>query len=105
MAEHNGVRITIEEWASDNNISLTDEQIDDLQDAVQIAYEVESYQFTPSKKNEENKENTILKNRIDMLERYLLSKGYNITVYDDHIERFVMRDCVDFSASDREYFS
>lgn len=99
------VRITIEEWAGDNKISLTDEQIEELVEGIDICREME---YTPNRyadfQREENKEIAILKKQVDMLERYLDSKGYHVTTFDDRIERFFMRNYGDISASDREIF-
>ena len=99
------VRITIEEWAGDNGISLTDKQVKELAEAIDICQEME---YVPNRSEElkpvENNEIAILKNKVDMLERYLYSKGYNVTAYDNHVERFYMSNCGTFSASDREIF-
>lgn len=99
------VIITIEEWAGDNGISLTDEQIKELAEGIDICREME---YVPNRaadlEREENKEIAKLKNQIDMLERYLESKGYHVITFDDRIERHFMRDWGTFSASDREIF-
>lgn len=99
------VRITIEEWAGDNGISLADEQIKELAEGIDICREME---YTPNRtaelEREENREIAILKNQVDMLERYLDSKGYHVTTFNDRIERHFMRDWGTFSASDREVF-
>lgn len=99
------VRITIEEWAGDNGISLTDEQIKELAEEIDICREME---YVPNRqedlRREENREIAILKNQVDMLERYLESKGYHVTTFNDRIERFFMRNYGDISASDREIF-
>lgn len=99
------VRITIEEWAGDNNISLTGEQIKELAEAIDVCSEME---YVPNRteelKKEEIQEISVLKNKVDMLERYLYSKGYNVTAYDNHIERAFMVDYGTFRGSDVEYF-
>lgn len=99
------IRITIEEWAGDNGISLTDEQIKELADGIGVCQEME---YVPNRteelKREENKKIAILENKVNMLERYLASKGYNVTAYDNHVERFYMRDYGTFSASETEFF-
>lgn len=41
MVKHNGVKITLEEWFGDNNIVVTEAQITELQEAIEIAYEME----------------------------------------------------------------
>lgn len=76
-----------------------------MSEAIDICQEME---YVPNRseelKQEENNEIAILKNKVDMLERYLYSKGYNVTAYDNHVERFYMSNCGTFSASDREIF-
>lgn len=102
---NDAVKITIEEWAGDNGISLTEGQIKELAEGIEICREME---YMPNRtevlNQEENKEIAILRNQVDMLERYLDSKGYQVTTFDDRIERQYMRDCGTFSASDREVF-
>lgn len=99
------VIITIEEWAGDNGISLTDEQIKELAEGIGVCDEME---YVPNRteelKREENQEISVLKHKVDMLERYLHSKGYNVTAYDNHIERTFMVDYGTFRGSDVEYF-
>lgn len=99
------VRITIEEWAGDNGIFLTDNQIEELAKAIGVCQEME---YVPNRaeelKREEDREISTLKHKVDMLERYLYSKGYNVTAYDSHIERTFMVDYGTFCGSDIEYF-
>lgn len=102
---NDSVRITIEEWAGDNGISLTDDQIKELAEEIDICWEMEHIpNRTADLKREENKEISKLKNQVDMLERYLDSKGYHVITFDDRIERYVIRYCGTFSTSDREIF-
>lgn len=99
------IRITIEEWAGDNGISLADEQIKELAEGIDICQEME---YVPNRteelKREESQEISVLKHKVDMLERYLYSKGCNVTAYDNHVERTFMVDCGTFRGSDVEYF-
>lgn len=100
------MKITIEEWAGDNNILLTDEQIDELSYAIGVAkdmecpcgYGVDQYQ---SKEKLEIKQ---LKNQIDMLLRYMNSKGYHIVLHDNKITRMYMINDGDRSFSRHEEF-
>ena len=84
-----GVKITIEEWADDLGISLTDDQIEDLAEGIEIArqmslpcgYGIDRY------KHEEDVEIQRLKNQIDMLMRYLNHKGLHCILYNNKIVR------------------
>lgn len=102
----NAVKITIEEWAGDNNISLTQEQVEDLSDAIDIAKEMEypcGYgidQYQSKEKLEIKK----LENQIDMLMRYISSKGYHIALHDNKITRTYMVNWGDRSSSRHEEF-
>lgn len=100
------VKMTIEEWAGDNNILLTDEQIDELSYAIDVAkdmerpcgYGIDQYQ------NKEKLEIKQLKNQIDMLLRYINSKGYHINLHDNKITRMYMINDGDRSFSRHEEF-
>lgn len=101
-----GIKITIEEWAGDNDICLTDEQVTELADAIDTAYEmsmpcgygVDRY------KHEENIEISRLKNQVDILLRYLESKGLHCILYDDKVVRPYWVNCGDRSYSTEEVF-
>lgn len=77
-ASHEGVRITLEEWFGDNNIPITDEQIIELQEAIEMSYEME---FVPDRysdiKREENTTIKALERQIDLLTGYLGSLGHD----------------------------
>ena len=84
-----GVKITIEEWAGDNSITVTSEQVEELAEAVDTAYEMSmpcGYGIDRYR-HEENREIKILKNQIDILLRYLESKGLHCILYDDKVVR------------------
>ena len=101
-----GVKITIEEWSGDNGISITDEQVCELADAIETAYEmsmpcgygVDRYH------HEENSEIKRLKNQIDILLRYLDSKGLHCILHDDKVVRNYWVNFGDRSASAEEIF-
>lgn len=101
-----GVKITIEEWAGDNGITLTEEQVEELAEAVDIAYEMSlpcGYGIDRYR-HEENVEIKRLKNQIDLLLRYLDHKGLHCHLYDDHIERIYWVNFGDRSSTARETF-
>lgn len=105
---NDGVRITIEEWAGDNNIELSNEQIEELVYGIDVAYEISmpcgyGVGQIESKEKSEIKQ---LKAQIDLLERYIKSKGYNIVLYDDKIVRnyWVNYSDWDRSVMERETF-
>lgn len=101
-----GVKITIEEWAGDNRITLSDEQVEELAEAVDTAYEmsmpcgygIDSY------RHEENCEIKKLKNQIDMLLRYLEHKGLRCILFDDKVVRPYWVNFGDRSYSAEETF-
>ena len=89
-----GTRITIEEWASDNNISLTPEQIEDLADGMDAEYDMmcvpTGYGYDRFQ-SEENKTIIKLNSTIDLLARFIASKGFNIVFDNECIRESV--DC------------
>jgi hypothetical protein len=101
-----GVKITIEEWAGDNNISLTDEQVCELAEALDITYEMSmpcGYGIDRYR-HEENSEIKLLKNQIDMLQRYLDSKGLHCIIYDDKVVRHYWVNIGERSCTAEEIF-
>ena len=101
-----GVKITIEEWAGDNGISLTEEQVEELAEAVDTAYEMSlpcGYGIDRLR-NEENQEIKLLKNQIDMLLRYLAKKGYRCILHDDRITRTYFVGRGEFAYTEHEEF-
>lgn len=98
--------ITIEEWAGDNNISVSDEQISELCEAIEIAelmslpcgYGVWQIQ------TKEKSEIDFLKSQIDLLQRFIESKGYHITLFDNRIERHYMANWGERSVSAHDTF-
>lgn len=101
-----GVRITIEEWAGDNGLDLTDELVAELADGIDTAYQmsmpcgygVDRYE------SENKKEIRRLENQIDMLMRYLDSKGLHCILHDDHISRTFFINWGGLVSSQREEF-
>lgn len=101
-----GIKITIEEWAGDNSINLTDEQIEELVYAIDTAYDMSmpcGY-GVGQVKTKESSEIDYLKSQIDLLQRFISSKGYWITLFDNHIEQTIMRPCGDRYATSHETF-
>lgn len=102
-----GLKITIEEWAGDNNIVVSESQITELCDAISVAIEMEQpggYGVSTFA-NETINEIEKLKRDIDILKRYIQSKGYDIALSDGKISRTYMVDCGTYSASKHEYFT
>lgn len=92
-----GIKITIEEWAGDNNINLTDEQVEELVYAIDIAYDMSlpcGYGVGQIE-TKERSEISRLESQIDLLQRFIDSKGYHITLFDNHIERLIEHKCGD----------
>lgn len=86
---NDGIKITIEEWAGDNNIEVSNEQIEELVDAIDVTYEMSmpcGYGVGQIE-TQEKREIKRLKVQIDLLERYIKSKGYNIILGDNEITR------------------
>ena len=89
-----GIRITIEEWAGDNKISITDEQIEELVYAIDTAYEMSmpcGY-GVGQVKTKESSEIEHLKSQIALLERFIQSKGHWITLFDNRIEETIVHN-------------
>lgn len=100
------IKITIEEWAGDNELSVTEEQIKDLVEGIEIALEMSMpWGYGVGQiESAERSEIKRLKHQIDMLERYLASKGYNIILGNDEITRTYMVNWGDRSYSQHETF-
>lgn len=92
-----GIKITIEEWAGDNNISLTDEQVAELVYAIDVAYDMSlPWGYGVGQiETKERSEINFLKSQIDLLQRFIDSKGYHITLFDNRIERLIEHKCGD----------
>lgn len=74
--------ITIEEWAGDNKIYLTDRQIEKLAEAINICKEVQIKSFTNTELNQNIKK---LEKKIELLEKFINAKGFTITVNENSI--------------------
>lgn len=100
------IKITVEEWACDNHLALSEDQIYDLIEGIDVARDMcipWGYgvgQIETREKDEINK----LKMKIDLLERYITSKGYNIILHDDKITRTYMVNWGDRSFTAHEDF-
>jgi len=101
-----GVRITIEEWAGDNGLSLSDDQVLELAEAIDTAYEMSfptGYGVDRYESQEKNKIRRLEWER-DILLRYLESKGFHCIIFDNRIERFYMVGRGEYACSEREVF-
>lgn len=101
-----GIKITIEEWAGDNNISLTDEQVEELVYAIDVAYDMSlpcGY-GVGQVETKERSEISHLKSQIDLLQRFIADKGYHIILFDNRIERLIIHNCGDGSYTSYETF-
>ena len=101
-----GIKITIEEWAGDNDINLTDEQVEELVYAIDVAYDMSlpcGYGVGQIE-TKERSEISHLKSQIDLLQRFIADKGYCITLFDNRIERLIMHNCGDRSYTSYETF-
>ena len=102
---NDGIKITIEEWAGDNNIEISNEQVEELAYAIDVAYDMSmpwGYGVGQIESKEKN-EIKQLKAQIDLLERYIKSKGYNIILHDDRITRSYMVNYSDWDRSVMEH--
>lgn len=101
-----GIKITIEEWAGDNNISLSDDQIEELVYAIDTAYDMSLPCGYGVGQIETKKDSEIerLQSQIDLLRRFIQSKGYWITLFDNRIEQTIMRPCGDRYSTSHETF-
>lgn len=90
-----GRRITIEEWAGDNGLTLSSEQIEELVEALQISDDMSQPcgYGVDRLRTKENVEIKLLKEQIDRLERFIQSKGYWIVLHNDRIEECRERQC------------
>lgn len=101
-----GIKITIEEWAGDNNINLTDEQVEELVYAIDVAYDMSlpcGY-GVGQMKTKESSEIEHLKSQIALLTRFIQSKGYWITLFDNRIEQTIMQRHGDRYVTSHEIF-
>jgi hypothetical protein len=96
------MKITIEEWSSEHNLVVNEEQAEDLIDALDICCEIESVPnfFQSRTKSEKDKEIEILKNKLRNLELFINSKGFSIDVgINDITEHVEERISVSHAAS------
>ena len=103
---HEGIKITIEEWAGDNHINLTDEQIEELVYAIDVAYDMSlpcGYGVGQIA-TKERSEIDHLKSQIDLLTRFIKSKGYWITLFDNRIEQTIVEKHGEWYVTSHETF-
>ena len=103
---NDGIKITIEEWAGDNNIELTDEQIEELVYGIDVAYDMSlpcGYGVGQIE-TKERSEIAHLKSQIDLLQRFIESKGYHITLFDNRIEQLIIHNYGDRYCSSYKTF-
>lgn len=83
------VRITIEEWAGDNGIDLSDDQIEELAEGIETARQMSLPTGYGTDRYESQNKAIIrrLEHQIDMLIRYIRSKGYQIVLHENKITR------------------
>ena len=80
--------------------------MEELADAIDITYNmmVPCGYGVDQMESKEKGEIKQLKAQIDLLERYIKSKGYNIILHDDRITRNYMRSNLDRSVMEHETF-
>ena len=101
-----GIKITIEEWAGDNHINLTDEQIEELVYAIDTTYDMSlpcGYGVGQIE-TKEHSEISRLKLQLDLLQRFISSKGYWITLFDNRIEQTIWHGYGDRCYTSHETF-
>ena len=83
-------RITVEEWAGEHSLTVTDDQIEELINALDVAHEnyMEQFRKPIGYKTESDLEIESLKKKINMLERFISSKGHSISTRDSKIVEY-----------------
>lgn len=95
----NGLFVTIQEWASEEGLSLTDVQINELMRAIQITREVEMYKtgWTPGDKPYKERELETklgkLERTISQLEGFMRSKGYTVSFDENSVTEHTQIPC------------
>jgi len=102
-------RITIEEWAGDNNLSLTESQIEDLCDGLDAAHDMSIYSTGWTLGHSANiaQEEKIkeLQGIIRQYEGFLSEKGYSgISCTYNGIKHWHMVNCGDRSYSQEDTY-
>lgn len=75
-----GMKLTIEEWSIEYGIDLSEEQIRDLIDALDVCSEIEATPFMFQGNSYENKEVEKLEKKIRVLESFIEAKGHSISL-------------------------
>jgi hypothetical protein len=98
------LKITIEEWAGDNDLDVNDDQITELADAIDVLDEMDSMPFFQQgeSKSEEQKEIEVLQKQIGMLELFIASKGYSVSVNKSSLTESVTEPISNTHAATRE---
>jgi len=91
------IQIAIEEWAGDNCIKVTIEQINELTDALDICSEIEmgsnGFALGHSVKSEDQRTIKYLEKKIQTLESFLSSKGLSISYDVGYVTEHTMEMC------------
>jgi len=91
------VKTTIEEWANDCSLNITDEQIKELTEAIDMCSEMEmgNRGFTLGHKSKTKEELKIeeLEKKLFTLECYISSKGLNIDYDAGRVTEHTMEVC------------
>jgi hypothetical protein len=105
----NAEKITIQEWASENSIQLSEEQVADLQHGLEMAREMDSYGtgWTPGHRaeTEEDREIKRLQKTIKQLEGFANLKGFSVSADENGITHFWMERTGFGQASARQRYS
>jgi hypothetical protein len=93
------VKITIKEWANDNDIGINDNQIKELVEAIDMCSEINlnSIGFTLGYKikSDEDKKIEILENKLRTLESFISSKGLSISYDVGYVTEHIMEQISD----------
>lgn len=91
------MKLTIEEWANDNLIDITDKQIKDLTDAIDICSEMESgsrgFTLGYNPKSQEDKKIEELEKKLHTLECFIGRKGFSISYDINRVVEHTMVPC------------
>jgi hypothetical protein len=93
------VKITIEEWANNNDVNINNNQIKELVEAIDMCSEMNlnSIGFTlgHNTKSDEDKKIEILENKLRTLELFISSKGYSIGYEPGYVTEYYMEKISD----------
>lgn len=90
------MKVAIEEWAGDCSVSVTDEQIKDLADAIEICSEMDlgSRGFSLGHKSKSEEESKIeeLEKRLRTLELFISSNGLSVSYGAGYVTEHTMEN-------------